>query len=377
MRHWRDSAVALMLTAVMAGSGAAQTQIEEDNSGVGTTSGEFLLLGAGARGMAVGNGFNAIVRDVESTYYNPAGLPLMDGPQAAFTMMPYFADTDYVWAGLGMPLSNGEWGVGFSIQNFGFSDAVQTTEEDPLGESGLRYDVSETAIGLSVAHAFIDRFTGGATIKYITSQLGQTEAQGFALDVGTNFHTEWNDRPIAMAFVIQNLSTPLQHSGPGLREDVTPSPDNEGFPVSALDPFAAEIQAAEWQMPIVFRVGVAYDVVSSDENRLSLIGQFNETNNNAAGVGFGGEYAWTPVDLPVSAALRGSYEFQPDNDWDGETSEELAQAFDGDNGDGMDGLTLGGGLEYGIGNLRAGFDYAWRHFGVLGSRNIFTISLGW
>lgn len=378
MKYWRDGAIALALAAVTAAGGVAQsTQIEEDNSGVGTTSAEFLLLGAGARGMALGPGFAAITRDVEAAYYNPAGLPLMEKPSAAFSMMPYFADTHYVWAGIGLPLSNGEWGLGFSLQNFGFSDQVLTTEEDPLGEGGLRYDVAETAIGVSIAHAFIDRFTGGVTLKYISSSLGKTDASGIGIDVGTNFHTEWNGRPIAMSFVIQNLSTPLQHQGPGLQQGVTPEPDNPSTPVSPVDPYAAEITTAQWQMPVVFRVAVAYDVVSSDASRLSLLGQFNEPNDNAAGVGFGGEYAWTPVDLPLSAALRGSYEFQPDNSWNGETSDELAAAYDTQHGDGTDGLTLGGGLAYSLGDLSAGFDYAWRSFGVLGSRNVFTISLGW
>jgi len=377
MRMFKEGAVALGLLAVMAGSGAAQTQIEEDNSGVGTTSAEFLLLGAGARGMALGSGFGAIVRDVEALYYNPAGLPLMEGPEASFTMMPYFADTDYVWAGVASPIMNGQFGIGLSIANFGFGDQPVTSEGDPQGESGLQYDVSETVVGLSFAHAFIDRFTGGVTLKYINSSLGQTDASGFGVDVGTNFHTEWNGRPIALSFVIQNLGTTLSYEGAGLNlENVFPEPDGD-TPVGAVDPFPAELNAHEFSMPIVFRVGAAYDVLASDANRLTLLGQFNEINNNAASWGFGGEYGWTPVDLPVTAALRGSYDFQPDNDFDGDTSDAMDAAYDTDNSDSLDGLTLGGGLTYSLGDYTAGFDYAWRHFGVLGSRNVFSISLGW
>ena len=370
MKSLRMSATALLLVAVTATGGAAQET--EENSGVGTTSAEFLLLGAGARGMALGPAFGALVRDVESLYYNPAGLPLMEGPEAMFTMMPYFADTDYMWAGVAAPISDGQFGIGLSISNFGFNDQRVTSEADPEGEEGLTYDVSETALGLSFAYAFIDRFTGGATLKYISSQLGQTDASGFGVDVGTNFHTEWNGRPIAMSFVIQNLSTTLKHSGAGLSQDVFP--EDEQVPSAPVDPFEAQFQANEWQMPIVFRVGVAYDVVSTDANRVSLLGQFSEMNNNNPMFGFGGEYGWTPVDLPVTAALRGSYEYQPDNDYE---DAELDRALDADNSDSLDGLILGGGLTYALGDLNAGIDYAWRHFGVLGSRNIFSISLGW
>ena len=51
-----------------------------DNTGFGTTSAEFLLLGAGARGTALGGAFAAIATDVSSLYYNPAGAALMERP---------------------------------------------------------------------------------------------------------------------------------------------------------------------------------------------------------------------------------------------------------------------------------------------------------
>ena len=44
----------------------------------GTTSAEFLLFGAGARGTALGGAFAAIATDVSSLYYNPGGAALID-----------------------------------------------------------------------------------------------------------------------------------------------------------------------------------------------------------------------------------------------------------------------------------------------------------
>ncbi|HUF11690.1 MAG TPA: PorV/PorQ family protein [Longimicrobiales bacterium] len=379
MRIFGNGALALLVAGALAAptQARAQVQIEEENTGIGTAAAEFLLLGAGARGMALGPSYAALVRDVESTYYNPAGLPLMEGPQAELSMMSYFAETDYVWAGFGLPLANGEFGLGLSLGSFGFSDAPVFREGDPEGEEGLLYDVRQTAIGLSFAHAFIDRFTGGVTLKYISDQLGQTEASGFAVDVGTNFHTEWNGRPIALAFVIQNLGSTLQHSGAGLQFNELPEGTDE-LPVTAVDPFAARFLASDFTLPIAFRVGVSYDVLSNDANRLSLLGQFSEVSNiNQPGFGFAGEYEWTPVDLPVAVALRGGYEFQSDNDVsEGEQASFGATVAEAEN-EGMDGLALGGGLEYNLGDYGLGFDYAYRHFGVLGSRNVFSVSFGW
>src|SRR5690606_13600831 len=146
------------------------------NTSVGTTAAEFLLLGSGARGMALSPAFAALTRDVEALYHNPASLPLLAGPEAALTVMPYFADTHYRWAGFALPLAGGEYGFGVSFAKFGFGDQPVYTEDDQENASQRTYSVSETVIGISLGHAFIDRFTGGVTFKLISDQLGSASA---------------------------------------------------------------------------------------------------------------------------------------------------------------------------------------------------------
>lgn len=378
---FKKQGAAALLALVVALPAAAQedvptVEIKKENSGAGTTAAEFLLLGAGARGMAIGPAFSALTRDVEALYYNPASLPLMNGLEAGFTMMPYFADTNYLWAGVALPIAGGEYGFGISISNFGFSDAPVYTETDQDNLSELTYGVSQTAIGLSFAHAFIDRFSGGFTIKLINDKLGQTSASGFALDVGTNYHAELAGKPIALAFVIQNLGSTLQHTGAGLDFSQFPQSPDPAFPSQPVDPSPARYQSQETAIPVVFRVGLAYDAISSASNRLSLLGEFNEQYNTTASFGFGSEFAWTPEDMPFSAAIRGSYAYQPDNSLSGTEAVEYEGALDTD--EGMDGLTLGAGLAYNLGESYAlKVDYAWRNFGVLGARNVFTFGIGW
>lgn len=381
MRFWRQGAIALLTLCaalpVTAQESVPTVEIKKENSGAGTTAAEFLLMGAGARGMAIGPAFAALTRDVESLYYNPAGLPLLDGMQVGLTMMPYFADTNYLWGGVAMPLAGGEYGFGISFTNFGFNEVPVYTETDPDGASGVTYGVSETAIGLSFAHAFIDRFTGGFTFKLISDKLGQTTATGVALDVGTNYHAELAGRPIAMAFVIQNLGTTLKHSGAGLDFAQLPVSPDPSFPSQPVDPIPSRYQTQSSAIPVVFRVGVAYDAISAGANRLSLLGEFNEYYNNASSFGFGSEFAWTPEEMPFSAALRGSYSYQPDNNLSGQEETRYSGYTDVD-GAGMDGLALGAGLAFNLGeSYGVKVDYAWRNFGVLGARNVFTVGFGW
>ncbi|MGH7448837.1 MAG: PorV/PorQ family protein [Longimicrobiales bacterium] len=383
MRFLRNCTLAATLLAVGAGGLRAQSGADDDgtrvtkrNTGAGTTAGEFLLLGAGARGMALGPAYSAMTRDVEALFYNPAALSLLPGAELGMTVMPYFADTRYLWAGAALPIAGGEYGIGVSVANFGFSDAPVYTESDQENASQQTYGVSQTVVGLSFAHSFIDRFSGGVTLKLINDRLGRASAFAAAVDIGTNYHAELAGRPISMAFVIQNLGTGLKHSGSGLDFNAFPESPDPSFPVQGLDPAPARFEAQEWEIPVVFRFGVAYDVVSAATNRLTLGGEFNEHYNNAPSFGFSSEFAWTPADLPVSGALRASYAHQPDNDLSSQEAVDFAGSTSPDD-EGLDGLAIGGGLGFNLADYAVKADYAWRHFGVLGSRNVFSVGIGW
>jgi hypothetical protein len=375
-------AAALGLMAMAAGSAVAQEeintiQLRKENTGVGTTAAEFLLMGAGARGMALGPAFGALTRDVEALYYNPASLPLMEGAEARLSLMSYFANTNYLWAGVAVPLRGGEYGFGVSIANFGFSGQPIYTEIDENNASQLTYGVSETVFGLSFAHAFIDRFSGGVTAKFISDQLGQSTAYGFALDIGTNYHSEIAGRPISMSFVIQNLGTTLKHSGSGLDFTEFPQSEDPSFPVRSVDPSPARFEAGSAPLPVVFRVGLSYDVLSSASNRLSLLGEFNEYYNNDPSFGFASEYEFAPAESPLKLALRGSYAYQPDNNLSVDEEQAIGGTLTSVDNEGMDGLVVGGGLRYRLGGYEVAADYAYRHFGVLGARNVFTVGFAW
>jgi hypothetical protein len=345
-------------------------QIPSGNTTYGGSSAEFLTLGSGARGMSLGGAFATIVDDVNALHYNPANLPSMQGTEFSLSLMPYFADTDYYWAGLAFPFSDGDFGVGFFLGHFGFGNSPIYTEADPDGLSQETFGVSEVVGGVSIAHAFIDRFSAGLTIKFISDDLatgaaGGAKASTAAIDFGVNFHSELGNRPIALSFVVQNLGGSLAHSGEALRfRDVNGSEGNVTIPDQRQDPPVANLGADAFPLPTSFRAGLAYDVVSAEATRLSLMGEFVESNYQKVQFGMAGEFAWTPVDTPVGVALRGSYTTQPDND-----SSLGAVSVDS----GTDGLGLGGGLFYRLANrYRLQFDYAYRHYGALGSVDVFS-----
>src|SRR5206468_189088 len=100
IKHWQMTLCALALAASMARSAAAQATGTQDNTAYGGASGEFLLLGAGARGVALGGAFAALTTDATATYYNPAGLAQIPSRSVMISSYKYVAGTSYAWAGV-------------------------------------------------------------------------------------------------------------------------------------------------------------------------------------------------------------------------------------------------------------------------------------
>jgi long-subunit fatty acid transport protein len=370
-----------MLSAVAAQSAPAQQSgIRSDNTAYGTTAAEFLLLHPTARGAALGNGLAALATDISAIYYNPAGLAQLDRPGIAASNMTYVADTRFNWVGFAVPFSGGSRAIGLSATSFGFGDQRVYTEDDPDGESGETYGVNEVAIGLTLAQRFSDRFSAGVTAKFVNDQLADVTGSAFAVDFGTNFHANVGGRALRAGFVIQNLGTTLEHSGQGLDAGVFRRPP-QGVDTVAQEPAAARLRTKNWGLPVMFRVSLAYDLFSTSASRFSLMGEFNQPNNTEPGYNVGGEYSMGLGASGFRIAGRLGYTSAPDNNLDptGDGSANPAAGFSSSASDdeGKEGFSLGGGLKYARRGFGFGFDYAYRHLGLLGSVNMITVSVNW
>src|SRR5215212_7095116 len=79
-------------------------------------SNEFLNIGAGARGLAMGSAQVAAVQDGTAGYWNPAGLTgVKDHPNANLMHAEYFAGIGkYDYISLALPVSNNRRTIGIS-----------------------------------------------------------------------------------------------------------------------------------------------------------------------------------------------------------------------------------------------------------------------
>jgi len=377
MKRASNFTVGALLTAIaLAAPAAAQNQGTQDNISYGGTSGEFLLLGAGARGLALGGAFAALTTDVSALYYNPAGLSQIERPGIMVSSYSYVAETQYFWGGLAMPMSGGSRAIGLSLGSFGFGDQTIYTLEDPDGQSGRTYDVRQSYVGATYAQNFSDRFSAGLTAKFISDQLGDVSASAFAVDFGTNFHATVGQKAIRAAFTIQNLGTSLQHDGTALNVGVTREPPLGTVGVPQEDQ-PARLRASNWPLPVLFRVGVAFDAVSQAANRITVLGEFTQPNNTKPGAGLGLEWMGTNLGgSGFSLAARGSYTVNSDNNMDDVNLGSLSSTQSSGSWT-SDGAALGGGVMYGRNSWQVGVDYAYKSFGPLGGTNNFSFSLSW
>lgn len=353
------------------GPGVGAAQEGTDNTGYGTAAAEFLLLGANARGAALGTPFAAIANDVGSLYYNPGGVALVRSAGIQASTYSYVADTRYNWAGLVLPFSGNSRAFGVQFGTFGFGDQPVYTVEQPDG-TGAVYSVSQTFVGLTYSQDFSDRFSAGITPKFISDQLGDASGSAFAVDFGTHFHSTLGGKPIQFSFTLQNLGTNIDYSGDALNVSV-PRDSVPGVPGVPNNPQPGTLRTADFQLPTIFRVALAYDVISNAATRWTWMADFNQPTANKAGFGVGTEAHFTNLgDTGFGAALRASYSWQPANNVDIETIDTAL-----DDEEALQGLAFGGGIFYQTtGKFSIGVDYAYRNMGILGGTNFFSLAFG-
>lgn len=374
IRHSVARVAALALLAATPSMLKAQATNEgsNDNTGYGTTSAEFLLIGANARGMALGGGYMALATDLGAMYANPGALALLKRAGIQGSQLNYVADTKLNWGSVATPYGGGSGAIGFSLGSFGFSDQPVYTPQAPNG-TGEFYSVSQTVASATIAKNFSDRFSVGVSAKGIFDRLGQVSGSAFAIDFGTHFHSQLAGKPIRFAFALTNLGTNLSYSGDPLR--VTSQRDSlPGDGEVPSQPVPSERRTTPYSLPTKFAVALAYDFISTSDARFTVTSEFNQMRSNKAALSAGGEFAAERIGgTPFGVALRASYSTNPSLSY-----ESAGVVFDKQEDDKSQGLALGAGINLASrGGFALGFDYAWKKMGALGDVNFFTVTLGW
>src|SRR6476659_5104078 len=165
-------------------------------------SNEFLNIGAGARGLAMGGAQVASVTDGTAGYWNPAGLTgVEDHPNINLMHASYFSNiAKYDYGSVAIPVNDNKRTLGLSILRFAVDDIPNTlflVEPDgSINYNNIQtFSSADYAFLFSFAQKVKDEETSkisfGANAKIIHRKVGKfATAWGFGIDAG--FRMEGN-----------------------------------------------------------------------------------------------------------------------------------------------------------------------------------------
>jgi len=157
-------------------------------------SNEFMNIGVDAAALGMANTMVASTHDVNSGYWNPAGLVDLEDSQLGLMHASYFANiAQYDYAAYAKPIDNySAWGV--SMIRFGVDDILNTTQLID-NEGNIDYNriskFSTADYGFTFSYARKTRLEGlnyGVNAKVIRRIIGKfANSWGFGVDAGIQF----------------------------------------------------------------------------------------------------------------------------------------------------------------------------------------------
>lgn len=157
-------------------------------------SNEFLNIGVDAAAFGMSKAVVAASKDVNSIYWNPAGLVNIKNYQSSIMHAEYFEGiAKYDYAAFAMPIDE-KSAVGIAIIRFGVDDILNTTElidnEGNIDYSRISlFSAADYALNLSYARNLnIEGLNVGLNTKIIRRIIGEfATSWGFGLDAGVQY----------------------------------------------------------------------------------------------------------------------------------------------------------------------------------------------
>jgi hypothetical protein len=344
MRTRHRISIFLAATTLLLVSHGAEAQLLRSTSKVGTTAAQFLKIGVGARAIGMGGAQAAVMGDISAIYWNPAALSRMSmTSELTFNHANWLADIDYDFvAGV---LHLGDFGtMGLAIVSLRAPEEPVRTVDFPEGD-GRFWDASSFAINVSYARNLTDRFSIGMNAKFVRESIWSESASGFSIDVGTLYISEI--KGLTLGASVSNFGTKMRLEGRDLFFNNNPNNDIGSGPNN----IPAQYRTESFDMPLMFRIGVAMDFVHTDDIRMTAAVDATHPNDNVEYLNSGLEVAWREIFFGrvgyKSLFLRDSEQ----------------------------GLTWGLGIHYGIVNVGTiKLDYGFADYGRL--KNVQYFSLG-
>ena len=339
----RFSAVfGLTLLLILAQPGYGQDFVTNVSNN-GTVAAAFLEIGIGARAEAMGGSYTAMAARPEMIYWNPAGLAYFEGLAASFTHAEWLADTNFDFFTIATPLPFFDAVLAASFTSLAVPEQRVRTVLEPDG-TGEFYDAQDFAVNLAVSARLISSFSIGVSGKYISQRIWTESASQMALDVGVYYQTPLSG--LAIGASISNFGPDMRLGGKNLTNIIDPDLLNRG-----IENIPVEYKTDAFPLPQIFRFGLTYDTPLPGKGNLVTTMSLMHPTGSTESMSMGIEYGFGNL-IFFRAGYQNLFER-----------------------DAINGLTLGGGLQYTLRDRsRFAFDYAFSDWGIL--QKVHRISLG-
>ncbi len=295
-----------------------------------------LLINPWAQSNGLAGTNMATVQGLESCFLNVAGLAFVENNELAFANTQYLSGTGISVNSVGFATSiGGEAVLGITVMTMGFGDIDITTYDLPEGGIGT-FSPSFSNIGVTYSKAFSNSIYGGMTVRIIGEAISNVRASGVAFDAGIRYISPIDER-LTFGIALRNVGAPMRYGGDGLT--VTATPQGAANSLTVLQ------RSERYELPSLVNIGFGYDVVSLEEMKGTLTGQFvsNSFTKDQFGAGFEFQYK-------ESVTLRAGYMWEQGM----LDTETISTAYTGP----AAGLTVS--VPAGQGGGRIGLDYGYR-----------------
>jgi len=205
---------------------------------IGKFAGEFLSIGVGGRGLAMGGAQVALVNDITAGYWNPAGLARINYPQFSLMHEEHFGSlVNYNYGAIAIPYGK-DMSFGLSVIRLSVDGIPDTRNALVDGSTGnVIYDINnpgaridpslvtefsntDWAFYLTFSKKQTDKFMWGANVKIIRRNIADESAFGIGFDAGIIYMPT---EKLSLGANLQDATTTLIAWSTGRNELITPT----------------------------------------------------------------------------------------------------------------------------------------------------------
>ena len=332
----------------------------------GTTSANFLEIGTSSRAVSMGEAFVSLADDVNSAYWNPAGLAFVNGLELGVSSQDWVVGITHSTFAAAIDMgSYGTLSTWFTDFDYGSTEVTNILNQNGTGEY---FNANELAASISYGRNLVEWFAFGASIKTISSNIWHSTARAVALDLGvivkTKFFSKTNDRENGMniGMSISNYGSKMRYDGIDLINPIDILENENGNYENVIGQFRTE----SWELPLIFRLGSSFKPIVSEVQQLIVSFDVLHPNNNSESLNIGSEYSYKFIGghtVLLRSGVKGVGIEQPNES-------ELINGFDLP----FSTLTFGLGYEKSLpGNKSVSIDYSYQSIGVLGDVSLLTM----